>query len=140
MLKTNHAWQGILRMVSEFSPAGVIGLELAASTILLEIVLGNRPDDFVEVIPGFKLKWAQAHANKEVGVHIIVRETPQVRFTLGGIQHQTDYRLLDINKIHLGPVALNIHLGPVALKRFRFTLGELTPDQVTVHLNLPIGE
>ena len=49
-----------------------------------------------------------------------------MRFTLGGIQHQIDYRLLDINKIHL---------GQVALKRLRFTLGKLTPDQVSVQLN-----
>ena len=44
-LKTNNARQGLLRMVSEFSPAEIIGLGLATSTILLEIVLGNRPDD-----------------------------------------------------------------------------------------------
>ena len=86
-------------MVSEFSPAWIIGLGLTTSTIVLEIVLGDRPDDFVEVIPGFKLKWTQKHANKDVGVHIVVQETPQVRFTLGGIQHQTDNRLLDLNKI-----------------------------------------
>ena len=117
-------------MVSEVSPAGIIGPGLTTSTILLEIVLGGRPDDFVEVIPGFKLKWTRAHANKDVGVHIIVQETPQVRFTLGGIKHQTDYRLLDINKIHVGQVALN---------RLRFTLCGLTPDQVSVHLNVPIS-
>ena len=43
-------------MVSEFSPAGIISLGLSVSTILLEIVLGDRPDDFVDVLPGFKLK------------------------------------------------------------------------------------
>ena len=43
-------------MVSEFPPAGIIGLGLPVSTILLEIVLGERPDDFVDVLPGLKLK------------------------------------------------------------------------------------
>ena len=93
-------------MVSEFSPAGIIGSGLPTSTILLEIFLGDRPDNFVDVLPGFKLKWTQAHANKIVGVHIIVQETPQVRFTLEGIQHQADYRLLDLDKIMIGSVAL----------------------------------
>ena len=37
--------QGSLKMVSEFPPAGIIGLGLSVSTILLEIVLGDRPDD-----------------------------------------------------------------------------------------------
>ena len=44
-------------MVSEFPPAGIISLGLSVSTILLEIVLGDRPDDFVDVLPGLKLKW-----------------------------------------------------------------------------------
>ena len=34
--------------------AGIIGLGLSVSTILLEIVLGDGPDDFVDVLPGFK--------------------------------------------------------------------------------------
>ena len=46
-------------MVSEFPPAGIVGLGLSVSTILLEIVLGDGPDDFVDVLPGFKLKWPQ---------------------------------------------------------------------------------
>ena len=95
-------------MVSEFSQARIIGFGITTSTIF-EIVLGEQPDDCVEVIPGFKLKWAQAHANKEVGVHVIFRGAPQARFTFGGIQHQTDYRLLDIYKIFLGPIALKRH-------------------------------
>ena len=84
-LKTNNAQQGVLRIVSKFSPAGIIGLGLVTSTILLEMVLGDRPNDFVEVMPRFKLKWTLAHANRDVGVHIIAQETPQVRFTFGGI-------------------------------------------------------
>ena len=46
-------------MVSEFPPAGIIGLGLSVSTILFEIVLGDGPDDFIDVLPGFKLKWPQ---------------------------------------------------------------------------------
>ena len=60
---------------------------------------------------------------KKVGVHIIVQETPQVRFTLEGIQHQADYRLLALDKIMI---------GSVALKRLRFTSSVLTSDQASV--------
>ena len=83
MIQTNNDQQGVLKMVSEFSPAGIIGLGLLSKpSILLEIYLGNSPDNFVELLPGFKLRWSQAHANKHVGVHIIIQETPhQVRFT-----------------------------------------------------------
>ena len=55
-LKTGNGNRGSLKMVSEFPPAGIIGLGLSVSTILLEIVLGDRPDDFVDVLPGLKLK------------------------------------------------------------------------------------
>ena len=61
------------------------------STILLEIVLGDRPDDFVDVIPGLKLKWPQKLANQVVGIHVIVQETPRVQFTLQDIQHEIDF-------------------------------------------------
>ena len=74
MLQTNNDWQRVLKMVSEFSPAGFIGLGLLSKPpILLEIYLGNRPDNFAEVLLGFKLRWGQAHANKHVRVHIIYR-------------------------------------------------------------------
>ena len=66
-LKTSNSRPGVLKMVSEFAPAGIIGVGLPTSTILLELVLGDRPDDFVDVLPGFTLKWTQALANKEVG-------------------------------------------------------------------------
>ena len=56
------------------------------STILLEIVFGDGPDDFVDVLPGFKLKWPQKYADQGVGIRIIVKETPQVLFTLADIQ------------------------------------------------------
>ena len=64
VLKTGNGKRGSLEMVSEFPPAGIIGLGLCVSTILLEIVLGDGPDDFVDVLPGFKLKWPQIYANK----------------------------------------------------------------------------
>ena len=59
VLKTGNGKRGSLKMVYEFPPAGIIGLGLSVSTILLEMVLGDRPDDFVDVLPGFKLKWPQ---------------------------------------------------------------------------------
>ena len=46
-----------------------------------------------------------------------------MNLTLESIQHQTDYRFLNLDKIHL---------GPVSLKRLRFIPDELTPDQATV--------
>ena len=81
-------------MVSKFSPAGIVGLGLASSTILLEIFLGNRPDDFVDVLLGFKLKWPKSMQMKTPGVRILVKEIPEVNLTLESIQHQTDYRTL----------------------------------------------
>ena len=90
ILKANNSRQGTLKMVFEFSPAGIIGLGLASSTILLEIFLGDRPDDFVDVLPGFKLKWPQKHANKNIEVRSLVKESPQVNFTLKDFQQQID--------------------------------------------------
>ena len=68
-LKTSNSREGILKMVSEFSLAGIIGAgKEPTSTILLEVILGDPPDGFVEVLPGFKLKWTSAHAQKERGL------------------------------------------------------------------------
>ena len=114
-LKTSNSRPGVLKMVSEFAPA--------------EIFLVDRPDDFVDILPGFTLKWTQAHVNKEVGAYIRVQEPPQVRFTLQGY-----YRLLDISKIHVSPA--------VELKRLRFTPLDLSSDQSSVmlgQLNLSDG-
>ena len=55
---------------------------------------------------------------KELGFMIVVKEAPQVRFKLEGIQ-----RLLDLNKI--------LH-GPVSLKRVSLTSGEPTLDEAQV--------
>ena len=107
-------------MVSEFPLAGIIGLELSVSTILLEIVLGDGPDDFVDVLPGFKLKWPQKYANHQ---RVIVQETHQVLFTLEDIQDEADFHLLNLDKLFI---------GPVSLKRLRFTPGELSFDQTAV--------
>ena len=109
-------------MVSEFPPAEIIGLGLSVSTILLEIVLGDWPDDFVDGLPGFKLKWPQKYANKGVGIRIIVKETPQL-FTLADIQGEADFHLLNLYKLFN---------GPVSLKRLRFTPGELSLVQTAV--------
>ena len=60
-LKTSNSREGIIKMVSEFSPAGIIGAGKEPTlTILLEVILGDSPDDLVEVLPGFKLKWTSA--------------------------------------------------------------------------------
>ena len=93
------------------------------STILLEIVLGDGPDDFVDVLPGFKLKWPQKYANQGVRIHIIVKETPQALFALADIQGEADFHLLNLDKLSI---------GPVFLLRLRFTPGELSFDQTAV--------
>ena len=86
------------------------------------------PDDFVDVLPGLKLKWPQKHANQGVGV--IVLETKRVQFTLQHIQHEAHFRLLNFDKVFI---------GPVFLKRLRFTPGELSSDQTAVSIGqLPI--
>ena len=67
-LKRSNSREGILKMVSEFPPPGIIGAgKEPASTILLEVILGDPPDDLVEILPGFKLRWTSAHAQKELG-------------------------------------------------------------------------
>ena len=123
VLKTGNGKRGSLKMVSEFPPAGIIGLGLSVSSILLEIILGDGPDDFVDVLPGFKLKCPQKYANQRVGIHVIVHETPQVLFTLEGIQGEADFHLLNLEKLFI---------GPVSLKRLRFTPVELSFDQTAV--------
>ena len=60
----------------------------------------------VDVLSGFKLKWPQKHANEKIAVRILVTEIPEVNLTLESIQHQTDYRFLNLDKIHLGSVSL----------------------------------
>ena len=82
-------------MTSEFSPAGIISAgKEPTSTILLEMILRDPPDDFVKILPSFKLKWTSTHAQKELGALIRVRDPPQVHFTLDGIQPDADYRFL----------------------------------------------
>ena len=93
-------------MASEFPPAGIVGLGLSVSTILIKIVLGDEPDDFVDVLPGFKLKWPQKYANQGFGISIIVQETPPVMFTLKDIEGEANFHLLNLDKLFIGPVSL----------------------------------
>ena len=110
VLKTGNGKRRSLKMVSEFPRAGIIGFGLSVLTILLEIVLGDGPDDFVDFLPGFKLKWPQQYANQGIGIRIIVQETPQELFTLAYIQREAVFYLLNLDKLFI---------GPVSLKRFR---------------------
>ena len=104
-------------------PAGIVGLGLSVSTILLEIVLRDGPDDFVAVLPGFKVKWPQKYADQRVGISIIVQETPRGLFTLKDIEGEAEFHLLNLDKLFI---------GPVSLKTLRFTPGELSFDQTAV--------
>ena len=63
------------------------------------------------------------HANQVVGVCIVVQETPQVAFTLEDIQCEADFRLLNLEKLFV---------GPVSLERLRFTPSELSFDEIAV--------
>ena len=101
-------------MVSEF-PQRNHRLGLSVSTILLVIVLGNGPDDFVDVLPGYKLKWPQNYANQGLGIHIIVQKTPHVLFTLADIQCRADFHLLNLDKLFIGPFSFKgFDLRPVS--------------------------
>ena len=83
-LKTSNSWEGILKVVSEFPPPGIIGAgKSPTSTILLEVILWDPPDNFVEVLPGFKLKWTSGLVQKELGAFIRDREQPLLHFTFG---------------------------------------------------------
>ena len=127
-LKKSNRQEGILKVVSEFSPVGIIGAgKEPTSTILLKVILGDPPEDFVKVLPDFKLKWTRAHVQKEFLAFIRVRERPLVHFTLRGVRQEADYHFLDTSKIHV---------GPVELKRLRFTPADLTSDQSSVVLGL----
>ena len=94
-------------MVSEFSPATII-----VWVTNINNPPRDRPDDFVDVLRGFKLKCTKVNAYKAVGVYIVVRETPYMIFTLEGNQHQANFCSLDVN--------INL-FGPVFLKRHRMT-------------------
>ena len=67
-LKTSNSREGIIKMVSEFPPPGIIGAGIPTSTILLEVILGDPPDDFVEVLPGLKLVDLRACAKRTWGL------------------------------------------------------------------------
>ena len=48
---------------------------------------------------------------KNIGVRILVKDSPQVNFKLEDLQQQIDYRLLNLDKTHLGPVSLKDRLA-----------------------------
>ena len=82
--KNRQRERGSLKIVSEFPSAGTIGSGLLVSTIILEIVHGDRPDDFVDVLLCLKLKWPQKYAKQGIGIRVIVRETPLGPVSLKG--------------------------------------------------------
>lgn len=40
----------------------------------LELLFGDGPDDYVDVLPDFKLKWPKQHVNENIGIQIIAKE------------------------------------------------------------------
>ena len=98
VLKTGNGKRGVLRW-SPNSPSGNRRFRVICVD-LLQIVLGDMPDDFVDVLPGLKLKWQRKHANQRVRIRVIDQETPQVQFTLQDIQHEDGFHLLNLDKLH----------------------------------------
>ena len=78
--KQATANMGVLRWSPISPPEKIIGMQLLVSTIFLEIVLGERPDNFVEVLPSFKLKWPQTHVSQGAGIRVIIQKRPQMQF------------------------------------------------------------
>ena len=118
-------------MVSEFSPAGIIGAgKEPTSTILLEVILGDPPDDFVARLQAQMDQ--RARAKRTWGFHQSSGATSGALYlgcvcVWGGVvRHEAEHRFLDISKIHV---------GPVELKRLRFTPADLTSDQSSVVLD-----
>ena len=81
-LKTSNSREGTMKMVSEFSPAGIIGAgKEPTSTILLEVILGDPPDDSRSFARLQAQVDQRARAKRKLGALIRVRERPLVRFT-----------------------------------------------------------
>ena len=92
-------------MVSEFPPAGIIGLGQSVS----------------------KAQVATKNANQGVGICIIVQETPQVLFTLADIQGEADFHLLNLDKLFIGPVSLKrlrFTPGELSFNQTAVTIGQ----------------
>ena len=109
-LKTSNSREGIIKMVSEFSPAGIIG---AAES--------SRPTTSSKFCRASSSSGpAHCMRKKNLGPSSEFRRDLWCTLPCGGIQHEAEHRFLNISKIHV---------GPVELKRLKFTPADLISDQ-----------
>ena len=120
VLKTGNGKWGSLKMVSEFPPAGIIGLDYLCRRSFLRSFLEI---DLTTSLMSYPASSSGGHKNQRVGIRVNVQETPQVLFTLEDIQGEADLHLLNLDKLFI---------GPVSLKSLRFTPCELSFDQTAV--------
>ena len=133
-LKTSNSREGILNIVSELSPAGIIGAGKRAH-------INNLPRGHPRR-PARRLRRSSARLQargpprtrkKNFGPSSEFGSDLKCALPWGwgeGVRYEAEHRFLDISKIHI---------GPVELKRLRFTPADLTSDQSSVvlgHLNL----
>ena len=114
VLGTKGARSGTLTLLEGFGSLLVV----PGSTIFIEAVLGQRPDDFVPLIDGLKLKWISKASDQLVHIYIrtpFERGVPIVNFSLEGVTHQTAK----------GVVSLKICTS--ALSRFAVYITATTP-------------
>lgn len=104
--------KGSLRLNKEYD----FGQPVENSVIILDVILGDVPEEFKEVIKGLKIKWTAKNANKHLRVYIKIPRRgidPQIRFSLEGIL--TEGVLLSDFSLDF------IHMGAFDFKRVRYT-------------------
>ena len=129
VLGTKGARSGTLTLTTEFSTRLVV----PGSTIFIEAVLGDRPDDFVPLINGVKLKWVTKASNQLVHIYIRIPNEPGlpiVNFSLKGVTHQFEQGVL--------PLA-TLHLGPIKLRRLYYSAHSLTTSYLKTLIDNPIA-
>ena len=95
---------GTLRLNKQFD----FGQPTPASTFIIDIVLGDVPDDFVDVIKGLKIRWSQEDANSALRIFIRMplndQEIPLLIGSLQNISNEVKKDLLSYDFIHIGPI------------------------------------
>ena len=129
VLGTKGARSGTLTLINEFG-SRLVG---PGSTIFIEAVLGDRPDDFVPLLDGLKLKWLPKASNQLVHIYIRMPNEPVVpivNFSLKGVTHKFEPGGL--------PLA-TLHLGPIKLRRLYYSAHSLTTSYLKTLIDNPIA-
>ena len=130
VLGTKGGRSGILTLISGFGSR----LVWLGSTIFIEAVLGDRPDDFVPLFDGLKLKWLPKASDQLVHIYIRMPNesgVPIVNFSLKGVTH----------KFEPGgsPPLATLHLGPIKLRRLYYSIHTLTSTYLKTLIDNPIA-